>query len=505
MLKNFLHTAILVLLAQIATAQQFIGLSPNGYTSIQQVPYNPAWVNTAKNGVEINIVGFSVLAGNNAYSITKHSLFHPEADTNMELGKDYFKVKTSKNRRLWTNADVLGPAVSFKLNKDYQVGIYTRFRTIVNAGNLTDYQFAVFTDTANPDYFRHAMDFKNVGATAHAFGEIGISLGKMLMDDEYYKLRVGANIKYLLGWAAFNVNANGLSYQRAGDSLIYAKGDLTGMYTYNVNPSSTDLAQRAGKGGLGLDIGVQYEFHLEGDPNRKTPYKWSVAASITDIGSVPYVADKGSATYTVNTDSMLLSNLNLLDADQKELGFYAQRMINDTALFSQQKYDKFRIGLPTALRLNADWYLGENLYVSLNTLLSLKGHGKKIYRAGYVSYLNFTPRFDLGNFKFGLPITLIRYKTFTMGATFNLGPLYFGSTTLVSSMMVGDNISNVDFYAGLTYKITHRTRTHLREYDNGYGGDGSFLSRFIPGFLKHGRLRKSGAYGNGSLNGGWWR
>lgn len=482
MLKNFLHTTILILLGQVAIAQQFMGFMPNGYTAIQQMPYNPAWVNHAKTGTEFNIVGFSFFAGNNAYNITKDVLFKPGGDTNLILGRDYAKTHTSKNRRGWANVDVLGPAASF-VHKKYQVGIYTRFRTLMNAGNLTDYQFSVYTDTAHPDYFRHTMNFKKAGATAHAFGEVGITLGKVLKDDEFFIWRGGVTLKYLMGWAAFNLNANDLTYNRYDDSMIYAKGDLTGMYTYNVNPSNIDIAQRAGKGGLGIDVGLQYEYHPDGNPNRSTPYQYSIAASITDIGSVSYVGDKGSATYDVHSDPMVFNDLKLLDRDQKEFSYYTQRMVDDTAMSAKQKYEKFRIGLPTAFRLNADYYLGQKIYVSLNTVLNLKGHGKKVYRAGYVSYINLTPRFDVGNIKLGLPITFIKYKTFGMGAIVYLGPFYFGSTTLLSSALVGNNIANVDFYTGLTYKVTHNHRERRYRYDNGYDGR-SFWQRLVPRFLR---------------------
>ena len=114
----------------------------------------------------------------------------------------------------------------------YQVGIYTRARAIVNAGNISTEQLKVYTDENNPEYYNHTLSFKKVGASAHAFGEVGITLGKMLREDEYYKLSAGVTLKYLIGYAAVNAFAGDLTYLRVGDTASYAKGDITALYTY---------------------------------------------------------------------------------------------------------------------------------------------------------------------------------------------------------------------------------------------------------------------------------
>ncbi|MBS1771818.1 MAG: hypothetical protein JST82_03085 [Bacteroidetes bacterium] len=459
----------------------------SGYTSIQQMPYNPAMVNYAITGPEINVYGLSVLAGNNAYSVNKRLLFNQDGDA--KEGVDYAKLNSKHIKRGWANVDILGPAVGFTYKKQYQIGIYTRFRSVANAGGLTNDQFTVLTNEKDPRYYNYATEFKKTGASAHAFGEIGFSVGKMLRDDDYFKVRVGVNVKYLIGFAAFNVYTKSLAYYRLQDSLEYGRGDLTTMFTYNTNPSSTgELSQRAGKGGLGLDIGIQFEYHPDGDPNKKTPYKYAVAASITDIGSVTYVGDKGSATYKVNAGLTMLDALSFQESDRQEIAFYSNRMKSIGLMTEEKAYEKFRIGLPTAFRLNIDYNLGSKFYTSVNTLMNLKGNGGNVYRPGYVGYLNITPRYDLGSVKFGLPITFVRWRSLNMGAVFNLGPFYLGSATLLSSLLIGNAITDFDVYTGLTIKLSNEEKPpKLREYG---GYDKPWYQRLVPNFMR----RKSSIY-----------
>lgn len=451
-----------------------------------QLPSNPALVNNALTGAEINLVSVNALAGNNAYQVSGSWLMKADFETEAREGYDYSKMSNGQRKKAWANVDIMGPAASFSIKKQYQFGIYTRFRAIVNAGNITNEQFNVYTNENDPKYYNHTFDFKKVGASAHAFGEIGITYGKMLRDDEYYKFGIGVTLKYLVGYAAINAYAGDLTYQRLGDSAIYAKGDLTTLYTYNTVPGqSADLAQRAGRGGLGLDIGLQYAFHPDYDPNKPTSkYLYKVGVSITDIGSVGYVCDAGSAAYTVNAGKTNFNDLELVDQDQQEYSYYLNRQLESKRLTVKDKGEKFRIGLPTAFRANLDYNLGGGLFVSVNTLLNMKGSNGTIYRPGYVSYLNITPRIDGNFFKFGLPITLMRYRSLNMGAIAYMGPLFVGSNTLLSAI-TGQNISNIDVYTGLAIKLTKREKLpRMRAYDNGYDDPDRGIKRFIPKFLR---------------------
>src|SRR5690606_3535514 len=169
----------------------------------------------------------------------------------------------------------------------------------------------------------------------------------------------GVSVKYLMGFVAGSVYANALDYTRTENDSMQLSGDITMLYSHNIgsyidNNAQNDLSswfQRAGRWGLGLDIGAQYEYHPQGNPNYPTPYTFSIAASITDLGSIGYVADTGSGSYNLNivNDDSSVNKLSYEGMNE-----YMMRMESDTLTGKAEKAEKFRMGLPTAFRLSAD-------------------------------------------------------------------------------------------------------------------------------------------------------
>lgn len=481
----------MISVANQASAQQLIGLTTNNYVAVNQLQLNPAYVNNARFAPEFNLFTVSALAGNNMYSVSGQWLLSG-AKTDATLGKEYMELGTSKNKKAWVNLDITGPAFSFTYKKQYQFGLYTRFRTIANAGNIPTKATNVYTsDSTSTENWHHSLEFSKIGASAHAFGEVGITIGKMLHEDDMYKVSGGITIKYLIGYAAIDLYSKKLAYSRSGDSIFNASGDIAAMYTFNATPNGTgDLSQRAGKGGLGFDIGVQYHYFPNGDPNKEIPYKLSIAASITDIGSVGYVADAGSGKYEFNSGKSYVHDYEMLSSDNNEPYYYLSRLTTQKILYKNDKIEKFRIGLPTAFRLNADYNVGGGLYLSANTLINLRGNSSTVYRPQYISYLNVTPRMEIyKSIKVGLPFSLLRYRDLTMGTILYLGPLYVGSTTVLTSILMSKQFKDIDIYAGMGIRFIKHERVYRGStYDNGYDEPGgSFFKRLIPGFLRRDR------------------
>lgn len=486
MFKRLLTSIFVTGAAYTASAQQLIGLTTNNYVSVNQLQLNPAYVNNARVAPEFNLFSISALAGNNLYTISSDWALGGFKDDYVVEGKQFKRILDDKRKKAWVNLDITGPAFSFTYKKKYQFGVYTRFRTIVNAGNIEGKTFDIWFDSTNYEHFHHSIKFDKAGASVHAFGEIGISVGKMLYEDDMYKLSGGITIKYLMGFAAANLYTKNMSYQLDNDTVVYVNGDLAGMYTYNATPNGTgDLSQRAGKGSLGFDIGVNYHFFPDGDPNTEIPYRLNVAASITDLGSVSYVGDAGSAKYQVSAGKNNVHDYEFSSTDDNEPAYYLSRQIINKNITQKDKAEKFKIGLPTAFRLNTDYNFGSGLYMSINTLINLRGNGASVYKPSYISYINFTPRIDIyRSIKFAVPFTLHRYKDLTMGAIVYLGPLYVGSNSL-SSLFFSQQFKNIDVFAGMGLRFISRARDNSRTFDNAYDEQReSFFRRLVPGFLR---------------------
>lgn len=445
-----------------ANAQQFIGIQSSTYTAIQNMPYNPAWVNNSSNGIEVNAFSFSTLFGTNAYLFDKEWVLSSDFPTKGSLSSDYTKDHNRGKKHLWGNIDIVGPAVSFQYKKEHHIGIYSRMRSVVRGGGIENSNFQLLGQTDIDDNTQETIGINNSGFSIHTFSEIGVTYGRILRNDHYNIIRAGFTVKYLMGIAAGSIYIDKFKYteypSESLDTLGELDGQITAKYSYNIDKyiegdalnDPSEWFNRAGKGSLGFDIGVQYEYHADGNPNYETPYLFSIAASITDIGGISYYADTGSAVYRAN-----LQSVNIDDYTKKNtelFSTYFNRLVQDTLLSKANESEKFRVGLPTAFRINMDWNAEKNFNLNVNMLLNLKGNNGTIYKPAYVSYINFTPTYGNSKFKVGIPFTYIGYQTMTIGANVIAGPLYLGSGSILSSL-ISKRVRNFDFYAGLTLKL----------------------------------------------------
>ncbi|MCB0700278.1 MAG: hypothetical protein H6551_04165 [Chitinophagales bacterium] len=460
---SLLTPIILLLINQHGLAQQFIGLNTTKYAGIQHMATNPAWVNTCDKGTEVMLFSANVLAGTNAYSVRKKFVFEGFNGQGLP-GVDYFPDEQRYQKHLWANLEINGPAFSTTYKDVHHVGMFTRVRQLYRAGNITSSEFLLIGNKVPEIYNGQNVDFKKAGFTTHTFAEVGFTYGQTIRDDNYHIARVGVSLKYLMGFVAGSIYTESLQYQqKSADSIGYIKGDLTILYTHNMNSfidanvqnDITGWFQRAGRWGLGLDIGGQYEYHPDGNPNKETPYLFSIAASITDIGSIGYVADTGSGTYELNIANIDTAQFlkRYEDIDQ-----YLIRLQQDTAINAHNGdiAQKFRVGLPTAFRLNIDYNATDKLNFAVNILLNMRG-SRKLYKPAYVSYFNFTPSYGGKNFKVGLPFSVIGYQTFAIGTVLQVGPFYMGSTSVLS-MLMSSRLRNIDGYVGFAYKFIDKKK-----------------------------------------------
>ncbi|MEZ5015735.1 MAG: DUF5723 family protein [Flavipsychrobacter sp.] len=443
-----------------AKAQQFIGLG-NPVTSIQLLPYNPAYVNSAATGIEVNIISGSVLVGNNMYGASRGLLgkLAREEDVDAVEGVDYFKKNNKQIKRLWTNVDVVGPSVSFMVKKKYQVGVFTRFRTIVRAGGVTSSTFDTLV-SVNLDGARHSLTYNNTGVAAHAFSEYGVSIGKKIKEEDHYQLYGGVSLKYLSGMMAIAVKTPTATYERQSDSIIYAKGTVNLFFTHD-DPQA--IASNLGAGsGWGIDIGARYVYYDKTEAElgwgEKRKYKWSVAASITDLGGITYRGADGSGSYNVNIQNKGASAFEFEESEQK-VSFFLNDDSVRTVIAKEKDYDKALISLPTAFRLSGDYNVTDKFNVSFNSLINLTSNKSDLYRPAYVGYANITPRYDLSSWlRVGMPVTFTRLRSVDVGTVIYAGPLFVGSTTAITSGIINKSVSNVDAYAGLALKLYPRVR-----------------------------------------------
>jgi hypothetical protein len=457
---------VTLLTVTVSPAQQFVGFPISSQLpSILQVPQNPSFIVKEQKGMEVNLFSASALGGTNAYGFSK-DYFTEGLTAGAAEGEEYFKDYRGKKKHLWLNIDVLGPAVSLTYKETHNLGLYTRIRQVTRGGNLERREFLLIGDLDTFVHFPDSFRFEKAGFSTHIFGEVSFTYGKELSNDLYHIVRAGVTVKYLMGVAAGTLYTPATELvKHTADSTNLLKGELTALYsenftTYVDNDPANDFASwgnRGGGGSLGFDLGIQYEYHPEGDPNRYTPYSYRIAASITDIGSIAYRADTGSGKYKVAIKDN--ADWQYQRREFEDFASYFGRLKKDSQVIQTDSSKSFRVGLPTAFRLNADMHITSNFWVGLNVLLNLKGDNGEVYRPAYVNMLNLTPRYEKGWFMIGVPFSFWGYQTYSMGVILRAGPFYLGSTSLISALL-GDRIRYADGYAGLAFRFPKKLSTY---------------------------------------------
>jgi hypothetical protein len=464
MKRLFFILSLFTFQSLISHAQQFPGLSSANMPSVCFIPFNPAFVVKPEKGLEFRIFSASVMVGTNAYSFKKDYFAEGMQGGAIE-GKDYFKDQRNHKKHIWGNIDILGPSVSFTYKDDYHFGLYTRVRQITRGGNVDNRLFDLLGDMSPFHSFPDTLHIENAGFTSHVFGEVGFTYGRLVSTDLNNVYKIGFTLKYVKGIAAGALFTPKMDYvKHTADSTNKLSGDLTAFYTQDYqtfvdkdpgNDFEGWMNQRGG-GSLGFDIGFQYEYHPYADPNKKPfPYLYRISAAITDIGTVPYKSDTASGVFKVNIKNK--ANWQFERSEFEEIGTYLERLENDTLIARTDSAESFRIGLPTALRLNADLNIGSDLWLGVNVVLNMRGDNGDVFRPGYVNMLNITPRFEKNWFMIGLPFSFWGYQTFSIGTVLRAGPLFVGSTTILSSLLT-DQLRNLDGYAGLSFRIPEKQR-----------------------------------------------
>jgi hypothetical protein len=429
------------------------------------VPLNPSFIVKNEGGTEVKLFSASILFGTNAYNFSKDWMSGGLSRDPTEENT-YSRDLRRKNKHLWGNIDIMGPAVSLT-SKEHHFGLYTRLRQLARAGNVDFNGFQFIGPTSDIVRFPDTVSFTEAGFTAHAFGELGFTYGRVLGADLSRVFKLGITIKYVAGIAAGSLyTAKTEQIKNTDDSTNLLKGNITALYSENFDPyidndASNDPGSwfnRGGKGGLGFDVGIQYEYHPDADHLYNPPYTFRLAASVTDIGSIAYRADTGSGHYKLNFVQKADWQFERRELEDK--ASYFGRLKKDSLLVQTDSSKIFRVGLPTAFRVNADMNITSNFWIGMNVILNMRGNAGDIYNPGYVSMLNLTPRYENRWFMVGIPITFLGYQTVALGAVLRIGPLFLGSSSVISTALRKE-INNFDAYAGLSLRFPGKKISYL--------------------------------------------
>lgn len=484
MRKN-LYFIVLVFLSLGARSQHLQGVAMGNYAGTNALYHNPAFVADSRYSIFANAAGLQFYTANNhvRYNAPYSFLGLITNTVSDEYRSDRGKVQFPRkylNEKLrgdinYLNAggDARLPSIMFGLFKGrVGVGITTRFRFMLNASGVTEPLARLISKTTRLEELQGPR-FDNQSGKLHfnALGEVGFTLGGVVMDDETEFLKVGVTVKRLIGLYNAHAIVDNSSFSLSPDPAWNNKREIINVNQINVKygmtrdegfqnvkPSPAWLLGNAPPGsGWGFDIGAVYEYRPDinkftytekGIRRRdasKNKYLYRVAVSLTDIGRVHFA----NANYVMQQEVSTTNKAFRFDDFQRlkgSEGFY--NAIGSSLNAPGGIAPNFYSVLPMAFQASVDYNVKPNVYVSglwVQNLIRQSAFGMKAE-----SMIAVTPRYEHKWYEISVPLSLMnRYTSPAIGLAGRFGPLWIGTDHLTGLLNVG-NPKAFNIYFGIS-------------------------------------------------------
>jgi len=433
-MKRFFFKSMFILLSGMVCsgtllAQTFTGATIDKRAGIHSLVLNPALAADSKMRMDINIVSASAFIGNDYLSVNLSDL--DSFRNGYELDPDA-NSNSSEHNNFFGNADVLGPSVLFNFDEKNTFAITTRVRTFFNITNIGGdlYELA----NTNDDISNFTLQMEDTHGLVHAWGEIGASYARVIIDDERQSLKAGVTLKYLAGAGGMYGSSNVLNAEYNSESnLLTTSGAL--RYGVTSGFESEDINFSDIKSGFGADIGVVYEFKEQNVNTSLNPYKLKVGVSLMDIGAINY-------NRTIRT---LYNMDNTIDASE-----FAFKDIDEVLEDNYPGIEidgKTKMGLPTSLQFFADYNINGKFFVSAQGGISMKQF-KDNPVSNYINTFTLTPRFERRWLSVYSPLSVRKYdSSLAWGVGVRAGPVTIGSGSIFTNL-ISKTSRSADVYIG---------------------------------------------------------
>ena len=431
---KLLTVFLFFLIFNFSSAQTYVGHTIDNYSGIQGVVYNPSSIVGTNLRADINLFSASVFGGSDYFGINISDIMNSEGGFDFEEDTEKF---TSNANNFFFNADIIGPSFMFNLNKKSSIGFTSRVRANLNINNINGELYEAIADEFESDDDFN-FDSQNLNGTIHAWAEVGLTYGRIILDQPNHILKGGVSLKYLQGAGSVFISSPGLQGNYNGSSeMLTTQGELNYGVTHDMDEED-DFDFSNLTAGFGLDVGFTYQWysnsHNDSIPNYQRPYKLKIGVSVTDIGSINYdnsVINNYDLNATVNTanyeddvEEFLESNYNGIETRESA-----------------------KIKLPTALHLLVDYRLATKWFVSAQANFSMVKKGADL-STSIINSVTVAPRLETKWFSFYAPLSFRQYGDVSFGGGIRLGPLTVGSGSIFTNLL-SETSKTTDVYLGL--------------------------------------------------------
>lgn len=430
-MKKIVITLSLLVGFSALAQDHFTGISTSNRVGILNGTLNPAEFASLSKKFEVNFFGVSLDVANNKIGFK-------DLTSGSDLETLIFTGTEPVNMRF--DGQILGPGFAMKWMK-WGFGITTKANvkfdvvdvdpTIGNA--ITNNNLILNTTLLNNP--------NNQRVNGTSYGEVGLSVARMLVDNENHSFSAGVTLKILFPGSYSNVglkDLNGTITENASGAYLTTNqpATLNIAYSGNLGNSFTNFNDYSksifgGLNGFAGDIGVNYEWK-----DGKSNYKIKGGLAIRNIGSMTFKDNNNYNTnYTLNIPVTNPLNLNSF-SNVDNLSQVEQILLDNGYLSETRNKTDFKVNLPTTLSLYADFKIVPKFYVTAYMQQKLKKDESDNQITSRNIY-SVTPRFNIGVFEAYVPVSNDDVSGTNVGAGFRWFGFYLGSNSVFTSLADG--------------------------------------------------------------------
>ncbi len=478
MKKTVLTIRILIasLLISISSsfAQSYLGQAQSNFSGINGVIFQPAEVVDNRMQVEINLFSGDNLFSNNYIKANRKYVFGPKNLPTFDSTYSFqdFRLSellqktNSSTKNVMFRSDIIGPSFMFSINRKNAIAVTSRVRAIVNVDNfLQDFVNMGLSEFSDSLLYNQEFNMNKSRISSMAWGEIGLTYGRVVLNKDVHFLKAGVTVKYLMGVAsAYFYNEDVSVKFFANDSLsLYEptvsanNATIRAGVSDNIPLNGGSFDKYISGSGVGFDLGVVYEYRpdfadynsgksdMKDEPRNKNKYKLKVGISALDLGSIKFTKHPEIYDFAINWQNYNINNAEL-SSDGGWLDSLGATKLSDNK-------ETYKMRLPTSYMLTLDYrpFKKVGFYTNFTAFMATRnfGHDAKVRE---ISRYTITPRFEISWFSFGIPVSYYGMQYLNAGAFMQIGPLFIGSSDILN-LAFSKNIRGVNIYGGLKVPI----------------------------------------------------
>jgi len=476
---------MLLLFPHFSKAQEMSGVFWGNYSGATSMLINPAMMTNTHDFLSINLVSGDLFVQNNFAYIPAGDYSAWDAVKQRPLPEygekndNFIYYDNNKLKDAVVNLRLMGPSAMIQLG-DHAFGFSTGVR-VFTSGNYLPWEMPVFGYESLKYDELHNIKFDdyNFDFQANVWGEFGLSYAYNLIKYFDQRLTVGISAKYLMGYSGMYTDVDNIEYIVQNDSIINLN-NLNAEIGFALpidydNNDFPDSGPNIKGSGLGLDIGVVYIKRKFVDEKRwkklcgqrYEEYKYRIGVSIVDIGRIKY--KNNAQLHSFDNVSVLWENYDTTSFDNVNqlMGDFSNLVYGDKD--ASLKETSMKIGLPTALSVQADFNIRKNIFLGAFWIHPLRLNAHTMRRPAQLALI---PRIETREIEFALPLTLYQYNDFRMGASLRLFFFTVG-TDNIGTWLGTSNLDGLDVYFSVKFGLGKgsckpKNPTECSNYEYGY-------------------------------------